>query len=104
MVHPFQQVIAHAKRVGHDRQRRIYCAARAKEARINNVEIVELVCFAVSIQRAGLRIVAETHSSVLMGYTGERDPLTQIQIAGKNTFVTLMPVDGTSRVADSSDG
>ena len=39
-VHPFQQVIAHPKRVGHDRQRRVYRAARAEEARIHNVEIV----------------------------------------------------------------
>ena len=53
------------------------------------------MCFAVAIQRAGFRIIAETHGAVLMGDTRQRDALTQIEIAGENTFVALMPVNRT---------
>src|ERR1043165_7045047 len=48
--HSLQQVIAHAQRVGHDCERRIHSAARGKEARINDVKIVEFVCFTISVE------------------------------------------------------
>ena len=59
-IHSLEQVIAYPQRVGHDRERRIHRAARAEEAGIDNVEIVELVRFAVAIERARSWIVAES--------------------------------------------
>ena len=52
-------MIADAQRIRHDCERRIHCPARTEEACIDNAEVIELVRFAVAIQRARLRIVAE---------------------------------------------
>ena len=53
--HAVEQVIAHAQRVGHDRQRRIHRAARREEAAVHDVEVVDFVRPAVDIERRGLR-------------------------------------------------
>jgi hypothetical protein len=46
-----EQVIADSQRVGHDCQRRIHSPARRKEARIHYIQVVELMRFAVAIER-----------------------------------------------------
>src|SRR5271169_1750109 len=38
-----ENVVAHAQRIGHDRQRRIYRRARWEEAAIHNVKILEIM-------------------------------------------------------------
>ena len=53
------------------------------------------MCFTVAIQRAGFRIISETHGAVLVRDAGERNTLTEIQIARENAFVALVAVDGT---------
>ena len=100
-VHAFEQMIADAQSIGHYRERRVHRAAGTEEACVHNVEIVEFVRFAIAIQRAAFRIIAETHGAVLMRNTGEWNPLTQIQIPRKNSLVALVPVDEAG-VADSS--
>src|SRR5215208_3095226 len=64
-VHPFQQVIADAQRVGHDRQRRVHGAARREEAAIDDIQVVHVVCLAQWIERGGLRVAAEADRAVL---------------------------------------
>src|SRR4051812_25953032 len=58
---PFQQVVADAHRVRHDRQRRIHRAARHEEAAVDHVEIVELVRLAVRVEGGCARVMAESH-------------------------------------------
>src|SRR5262245_64826978 len=70
---PLEQVIADAERVGHDRERRIDCSARGKEARVDDVEVVELVRLAVRVQRGCLRVVPEPNRAVLVREAGQRD-------------------------------
>lgn len=81
-----KQVIAHAHRVRDDRKTRIHGAAGWEEATIHNVEIIEIVCLAVDVQGAGLRIFSEPDRPVLMGYSGERnllaDEQTSVEQAG----------------------
>ena len=48
---PLAQVVADAQRVRHDRQRRIHRAGRGKEARVDDIQVVQVVRFAVPIQR-----------------------------------------------------
>src|SRR5271169_499784 len=38
-----QNVIAHAQRIGHDRQRRVHRRARREEAAVHDVEILEIM-------------------------------------------------------------
>ena len=94
-MHSLEQVIAHPQRVRDDGEPGIDRATRTKEACIDHVEIIQFVRFAVAIQRAGFRIVSETHGAVLVRHAGKRNTLTEIQIARENAFVTLAAVDGT---------
>ena len=80
-VHPFEQVVAHAQRVGHDRQRRVHRAARREEAAVDDVEVVEIVGLAVGIERRRLRVVAEADRAVLMRHaaSGMRWPTKRLR-------------------------
>src|SRR6266853_996232 len=63
--HPLQQMITDAQRVGYDGEPGIDRATRAKEACIDHVKIIQLVRFAVAIECARLRVVAEPDGAVL---------------------------------------
>ena len=76
-MHSLEQVIAHPQRVRDDGQSWIDRTAGTKEACIDNVEIIQLVRFAVAIERARLWIVAEADRAVLMRDAGERDALAE---------------------------
>ena len=79
-IHSLQQMIPDSQSVGHDRERGIHRAAGAEKAAIDNVEVVEFVRFAVTIERAGFRIVAKADRAVLMGDSGKRNTLAEEQI------------------------
>ena len=68
-------MVSHPQRVRHDRERRIHRAARAENAAVHNVEIVHVMPFAVNVQRAGLRVVAEANRADLVGDPRQRDAL-----------------------------
>src|SRR5271165_836668 len=59
-----ENVITHAQRVGHDRQRRIHRRARREEAAIDDVKILEIMGFAIHIQHRSLGIVAKTDGAI----------------------------------------
>src|SRR6266508_6768162 len=94
-VHSLEQVIADAQRVGDDGEPGIDRATRAKEACIDHVEIIQLVRFAVAIERARLRVVAEADGTVLVRHASERDALAEIQIPRKEALVAFVAVHGT---------
>src|SRR5208283_104551 len=85
-----QNMIAHAQRVGHDRQRRIHRRARREEAAIHDVEILEIMGFAIHVQRRSLGIVAKTDGAILMGDPRQRNALSDIQVASKQSFMAVM--------------
>src|SRR5205823_12666578 len=58
-IHSLEQVIADAQRVGYDGEPWIDRATGREKACINHVEVIQLVRFAVAIERARLRVVAE---------------------------------------------
>ena len=88
-------MIADPERVRDDGQSWIDRTAGTKEACIHHVEIIQLVRFAVAIERAGLRIIAEADGAVLVRDTSERDALAKIQIAREETLVAFVAVYGT---------
>src|SRR2546422_2810040 len=85
-----QQVITHAQRIGHDGQRGVNGGARWEEARIHYVQVVEIVCLAISIERRSPGIVPEANGAVLMGYAGKRNFLSHVQISCEQTLVALV--------------
>ncbi len=94
-MHSLEQVIADPQRVRDDGQSWIDRTAGTKEACIDHVKIIQLVRFAVAIERARLRIVAEADRPVLVRDTSERDALAEIQIAREETLVAFVAVHGT---------
>ena len=94
-VHAFEQVVSDAQRVRDDSQARIDRATGTKEACIDHVEIIQLVRFAVAIERARLRVVSEPDGAVLVRHAGERDALAEIQIAREEALVAFVAVHGT---------
>ena len=74
-------MITDSQRVGDDGECGIHRATGAKEACIDNIEVIELVRFAVAIERAGFRIVSKTDRAVLVRNAGKRNALAEEQIA-----------------------
>src|SRR5437762_14075527 len=96
--HSLQQVITDSQRVGDDGKSRIHGATRTEEASIDNIKIVELMRFAVAIERACLWIISKTNRAVLVRNSGKRNALSKIQIPREQTFVALVPVKGAFRL------
>ena len=97
-MYSLEQVIADAQRVGYDGEPGIDRATRTKEACIHYVEIIQLVCFAVAIERARFRIVSEPDRPILVRDASERDALAEKQVSSEKTLVALMSVDRAFRL------
>src|SRR5205823_14566096 len=94
-MHSLEQMITDSQRVSYDGEPGIDRATRAKEARIDHVKIIQLVRFAVAIERARLRVVSEPDGAVLVRHASERDALAEIQIAREEALVAFVAVHGT---------
>src|SRR5213593_3742771 len=85
-----REMLAHAQRVGDDRQRRIHGCARGEEARVHDVEVVDLVSAAVHVQRRRRRISAEAHGAVLVRHARERNALAEEEVAAEEPLVAVV--------------
>ena len=74
-------MVSNAERIGHNRQRWIHGAARGKEAPIDHVEIVQVVRFAVRIQRRRLRIISKSNRTILVCDARQRNALAKVEIS-----------------------
>src|SRR3989475_6268780 len=95
LLEALDQVIPDAKRVGHDRERRVYRSARGEEARVHHVEVVHFVRLAVRVQRRGFRVVPEADRPVLVRDARQRDALAEIEVPREQAFVALVAMDAT---------
>src|SRR5437762_5786334 len=93
LLEALDQVIPDAKRVGHDRERRVYRSARGEEARVHHVEVVHFVRLAVRVQRGGLRVVPEPERPVLVSDAGQRNALAEIKAPREQAFMALVAMD-----------
>src|SRR5438552_3245523 len=94
-VHSLEQVIADAQRVGYDGEPWIDRATGREKACIDHIEIIQLVRFAVAIERARLWVVSEADRPVLMRHASQRDALAEIQIAREEALMAFVAVHGT---------
>src|SRR5689334_22307702 len=78
LVQPLEQMPTDTKCICHDRQCGIDRRARTKEAAVDNVQIVDIVCLTVSVEHRCRWVVAEPNRAVLMCDAGERYLLSQI--------------------------
>src|SRR2546428_7539349 len=93
---PLGQLVYDAQRVGHDRERGIHSSRRGEEARVDDVEIVQIVSLAIAVERGGARIVAEADGSVLVRDARERDALADVEAAREEALVALLAVQRAS--------
>src|SRR5579885_2039395 len=77
---PAEQVIADAKRVGHDGQRRIDGGTRREKAAVDDIEVVHFVRLAIHVESGGLGIVAETDGAVLVRDACKRNTVAEEEI------------------------
>src|SRR5205814_7006950 len=94
----FHQVVAHSKRVGHDGERRIDGSTRWEETPVYNVEVVDVMGFAVHVQYRSLRVLSKANGAVLMGHAGEWNLLSHVQVSPKQPLMTVMAVHCTVRL------
>ena len=86
-------MIAHPQRIRHDGQRRVHGCARREEASVHDIKIVEVVGFAIRIQRRGLRVMSKANRAVLMGYTREWDLLSDVKVAREQSLVAFVAMN-----------
>ena len=94
----FHQVVAHSKCVGHDGERRIDGSARWEEAPVHNVEVVDVMGFAVHVQYRSLRVLSKANGAVLMGHAGERNSLSDVQVSPKQSLMALVAMHRAVRL------
>src|SRR5260370_25368652 len=94
----FHQVIAHSKCIGHDGEGGIDGSARREEASVYNVEVVDVMSFAVHVQHGSLRVLSKTNGAVLMGHAGEWNSLSHVQVSPKQPLMTLVAVHRAVRL------
>src|SRR4051812_1408473 len=76
---PFEEVVADAHGVGDRGQGRVHRADAREEARVRDVEVLQLVRLAVRVERRGVRVGPEPDGARLVGGGTDRHPLVQIQ-------------------------
>src|SRR3954453_13576943 len=74
-----EQVVAHAQRVGHRRERRVHRPDAREEARVDDVEVVDLVRAAVRVEHRRRRVGAEAARPRLEGDAGDGDLVAQVR-------------------------
>ena len=77
LLQPLQQMIAHAQRIRHNRQRRIHRRARTEKTAIHDIQIIYVMRFAIGVEGRSFGIIAETNRPVLMGDSGQWNLFTQ---------------------------
>src|SRR5262245_12571808 len=92
------EVIPHAERVCHDGEGGVHRAARGEEARVHDIEVVDLVGSAVRVEGRRSRIAAEPDRPVLVGHSRQGNALPEVEIPGEQSLVALVAVDATARL------
>src|SRR5262245_29271988 len=80
---PLCEMLGHSDCIGHRRQRRVHGADAHEEAGVDDVQIVELMSFAMDVENRGLRIGAEAAGAGLMSNARDRDFVLQVWVAWK---------------------
>src|SRR5262249_23407453 len=82
---PLQQVVAHTDRIGDRGKRWIDRADADEKARVDDVQVVQLVCLAVYVQYRGLWVAAEAAGARLMRAARYRNVDLHVDVARDET-------------------
>ena len=94
LLQPPLQVVANAQGVSHNGQGRIHGATGREEAGVDDVEVVDIMRFAVHIERRRLWIMGKSDGAVLVRHASQGDALANEQAAGQQAFVAGVPMHG----------
>src|SRR4029078_3914018 len=75
------EMLSHPDGIGHRRQRRVHGADADEEAGVDDIQIFQLVRFAMSVEEGGLRINAKAAGAGLMRNARDRDVGLQVRVA-----------------------
>ena len=79
-------MLSHSQRIGHDRQRRIHCAAGGEKTGIDDVKVVDFMRFAIGVERGSFGIMAEANRAVLMRHARKRNALPEKALQRDDVF------------------
>ena len=85
-------MVSHAQRIGHDGQCRIDGPAGREETRINNIQIVYVMCLAANVEGRRLWVVAEANRPVLVRHPCQWNALAEIQVAREQSLIALVAI------------
>src|SRR5574337_1574510 len=86
-------MVSYAERVGDDRQRGIHGRARYEEARVDDIEIIEVVGPAVHVEHGSFLIVTEPDRAALVGRTRDGNFLSEIQMRRQQMVLAAQMVE-----------
>src|SRR3954447_536574 len=86
-VEPLEQVVSDAERVRHRRERRVHRADAREEARVDDVEVVDLVRAAVGVEHRGRGIAAEAAGPGLVGDARDGNVVLEVGVARDEVVV-----------------
>src|SRR5215471_17422608 len=78
---PLLQMLTYAERVGHRRQRRIDRADAREEARVDDIQVVQLVRLAIRIEHRRLWIAAKATRAGLVRAAADFDVVLHVHVA-----------------------
>src|SRR6266851_6583394 len=81
---PLGDVVADPDRVRHHRERRVDRADAREDARVGEIQVVQLVRLAGDVGNGRLRIVAETDRPGLMCDAGDWYPHVHVEVLGQD--------------------
>src|SRR5712692_3448156 len=84
------QMIADAECIGHDGQRGVNSGAGREEAAVHDIKIIDLVGFAIRVQRRRLGVTTESNRTILVRNACKWNSITDEQIPCEQSFMTLV--------------
>src|SRR3954453_599819 len=90
-------MVADAQRVGHRRQRRVHGGGGREEARVDDVEVVEVVRLAVEVERGPRGIETEADRPAVVRDAGDGDLLAEYR---PTRDAGLMATEGPEEVLE----
>src|SRR5215468_7198307 len=85
-------MIADTQRIRHDGKSGIHRSARWEEAAVDDVEIVDVMRLAIRVERRCCGVAAEPDGAVLVRDAGQRNALTNVEIAREESLVAVAPM------------
>src|SRR5581483_7218958 len=98
-----EEMLPDAQRIRHDRQSGIHRTTGGEETAVYNVEIIEIMGFAIDVEHGGVRIAAKTQSSILMRHAGEGDASRNIRLQRNDVLLEFNALQQRFQFAEQTN-